>query len=258
MYGNSLAKIGSGLDFGALSHDVVRMQVDGDAMPRSPRRAPSAPVVSPPEPPGVLADVDVPERVRRLTPLARKALAVRPGAELFDPGEIAVLPASGTANELPLSRPRLEELLRAALAVADDTPSVVWVRGDSEIAVHAARTRVALGPGTLVVGVRVETDQTGPAEVSVPFALGSPELAAGLVMAAPTRPDGPPLLVEQWGDVVVAAVYRALLDVVTAAAATAGVDADGRPLLPGAVASDGETLRVVPQARHAIDRRQLL
>lgn len=170
---------------------------------------------------------------------------------------VAVLPAGGTAKELTLTRPRLEELLRAALAMADGTRSVVWVRGDSEIAVHTSRARVALGPGALVVGVRVETDQTGPAEISVPLALGSPALAAGLVMAAPTRPDGLPLLVEQWGEVVVAAVYRALLDVVTAAAATAGVDADGRPLLPGAVSSDGEMLRIVPQARHPIDRRPL-
>ena len=77
-------------------------------------------------------------------------------------------------------------------------------------------------------------------------------------MAAPARPDGPPLLVEQWGAVLVAAVYRAVLDIVSATAATAGVDTDGTALLPGAVSSDGERLTVIPQARHAIDRQQLL
>lgn len=207
---------------------------------------------------GVLADVEVTDRVRRLTPLAATAVAARRRGDVLELGEVVVLPASETATDLVLSRPRLEELLRAALALADDTPSVVWVRGDSEIAVHAARTRVALGPGTLVVGVRVETDQTGSAEIVVPFALGSPTLEAGLVMAVPTRADGPALLVEQWGDVIVAAVYRALLDAVTAAAATAGVDADGHALLPGAISTDGDVLVIVPQARHAIDRRRLL
>jgi hypothetical protein len=36
------------------------------------------------------------------------------------------------------------------------------------------------------------------------------------------------------------------------------VDADGRPLLPGAIATDGDALVVTPQARHPIDRRRLL
>lgn len=214
-------------------------------------------------------DIAGPERLARLIPIvhevrapsgAARATGARAAAEArrFESGEILVLPTGEIADDLTLSRGSVEALLRAALAVSDDTPSVVWVRGDSELAVHAARTRVALGPGTLVVGVPVECDQTGPAEVAVPFALGSRNLKAGLLMAAPRRPDGPPLLVEQWGAVLIAAVYRALLDVVSAAAATAGVDTDGTALLPGAVSSDGERLTVVPQARHAIDRKQLL
>jgi hypothetical protein len=67
-----------------------------------------------------------------------------------------------TASRVTLSRPRLEELLRHALALSDQTPSYVWVDGDSELAVHAARARVALLPGTLLLGIRVECDQTGP------------------------------------------------------------------------------------------------
>ncbi len=179
-------------------------------------------------------------------------------AVVFPSGRVPVLTSGGTAKTLGLSRPRLEELVRAALAVSDRTPSVVWVRGDSELAVHADRTRVALGKGTLVVGVRVECDQTGPAEVAVPFALGSDDLRSGLVMAVPARADGPPLVVEQWGAVIVAAVYRALLDVMSAVAASAGIDRDGMPLIPGAVSTDGATLTVVPQARHAVDRGRLL
>lgn len=223
----------------------------------------------------VLDDLEGPERLARLVPLAHAALSppteraarairaaperpgVRPDGGLFPGGRIPVFNIGATAKEVSLSRPRLEAMLRAALALTE-SPSVVWVRGDSELAVHCDRARVALGTGTVVVGVRVECDQSGPAEITVPLAVGSPDLAAGMVMATPSRPDGPALLVEQWGEVVVAAVYRAVLDVVSAVAATAGVDRDGKPLLPGAVSTDGNVLTVVPQARHAIDRRQLL
>lgn len=148
--------------------------------------------------------------------------------------------------------------MRAALALSDAVPSHVWVEADSELALHAARTRVALSPGILLVGIAVECDQSGPGEVTVPFALGSPELAAGLVMSAPQRPDGPAVVVERWGAVLVAAAYRALLDIVTAVAAAAGVDRDGRPLIPGAVTADARRLTITPQARHGIDRGRLL
>lgn len=208
-------------------------------------------------PSDALADVDVAARVHRLTPLATTALRRSRPFQIFAPGDIPVIESSGITTDLTLTRPRLEELLRAALALSDDSPSVVWVRGDSELAVHAGRARVALGQGMLVVGVPVETDQTGPAEITVPLALGSSTLAAGLVMATPVRPDGPALLVEQWGDVIVAAVHRALLDLLTASTAAVGIDEDGQSLLPGAVATDGDTLVITPQARHAIDRRRL-
>ena len=181
---------------------------------------------------------------------AKAPRRIAPRGEVLDTGE--------TAPPVRLARAALETSLRQALALADDTPSYVWVDGDSELAVHAARTRVALSPGTLLLGLTVECDQTGRAEVTVPFALGSRDTDAGLVMATASRPYGDVGLVERWGDVLVAAAYRALLDVVTAAAASIGVDADGTYLLPGAVSTEGKALTIVPQARHAIDRGRLL
>ena len=169
-----------------------------------------------------------------------------------------VLDTGETAAPVRLARAALETSLRQALALDDDTPSYVWVDGDSELVVHAARTRVALSPGTLLLGLTVECDQTGRVEVTVPFALGSNDTDAGLVMATASRPFGDVSLVERWGDVLVAAAYRALLDVVTAASASVGVDADGTFLLPGAVSTDGKAITIVPQARHAIDRGRLL
>jgi hypothetical protein len=199
----------------------------------------------------VLADAEGSVRLAHLAPRVEVAAELEgPRAPIVDTGE--------TAQLVRLSRPRLEELLRAALALSEETPSYVWVEGDSELAVHAGQTRVALAPGTLLVAIRVESDQTGSAEVTVPFALGSEELAAGMVMSTPRRPAGPAAVVDRWGVVLVAAAYRAVLDVLTAAAAVAGVDRDGQALIPGAATTDGRRLTVVPQARHAIDRGRLL
>jgi hypothetical protein len=189
--------------------------------------------------------------VDRLTPRAADAA-------VFEGARVRVVESGDTATRVSLSRPRLEALIRDALALSDHTPSYVWVDGDSELAVDAAHARVALLPGTLLLGIRVECDQTGPAEVTVPFALGRGDLAAGMVMSAPRRPDGPAAVVDRWGPVLVAAAYRAVLDVVTAAAASAGVDRDGAALIPGAVTTDGRAFVILPQARHAIDRGRLL
>ncbi len=199
----------------------------------------------------VLPDVEGAKRIPRLTAMADHAA-------IFEGRTVNVLEPAETAKPATLAEERLQDLVRAALALADDTPSFVWVDGDSELAIHADRTRVALGPGLVLVGLAVECDQTGPAEVTVPFALGSKDRAAGMIMSAPARADGPAAVVERWGAVLVAAAYRALLDVATGAAAAAGVDRDGGTLIPGAVESDGKKLTVLPQARHTLDRGRLL
>jgi len=173
-----------------------------------------------------------------------------PRARVLDVGE--------TTPRVSLTADRLQELVRAALALSDDAKSYVWVDGDSELALHTANARVALVPGAILVGLAVECNQTGPVEVTVPFAIGGKDTTTGMVMSAPSRADGPPTVVDRWGSVLLAAAYRALLDVATAAAATAGVDRDGRALIPGAMSTDGSTLTIVPQARHAIDRGRLL
>ena len=78
-------------------------------------------------------------------------------------------------------------------------------------------------------------------------------MAAGLVAVTESLPRGPAVLADRWGDAVVAAAWRALLDTAHALALQAGVDTSGARLIPGAISSDGKTLSVVPQARHAID-----
>jgi hypothetical protein len=223
----------------------------GEAAISRPRRGTSA-ARSHTDTVDVLPDVaEGTERLKRLAPFALSAT-------VLDGPRVRVVDVGDTTPRVSLTPERLQELMRMALAPDDKKPTYVWVDGDSELALHAASTRVALLPGALLVGIRVECDQTGPVEVTVPFAIGQKDVAAGMVMSAPSRADGPATVVDRWGPVLVAAAYRAVLDVVAAGAATAGVDRDGRPLIPGAMTTDGETLSIVPQARHAIDRGRLL
>ena len=85
----------------------------------------------------VLPDVsDGRERVERLAPHARTATVLEgPRVRIVDVGE--------TAPRVSLRRARLEELVRAALALSEKTTSYVWVDGDSELTGKALRTAVA-------------------------------------------------------------------------------------------------------------------
>jgi len=132
-------------------------------------------------------------------------------------------------------------------------PQVIWYDHDGEALVHLDRTLVRLGFGLVLVALTLETDQTGPGQVTVPLSVGTPQMAGGLLVVTETQPRGPVALVDRWGDTSVAAAWRALLDAAHALALQAGVDAGGARLVPGALMCDGTTLSVVPQARHPID-----
>jgi len=138
---------------------------------------------------------------------------------------------------------------------ADDRSAAVWVDGDNELVIRPNKLRVAFDAGYALIGIAVFTEQTGEAEVVVPFALGDPKQPFGLVVATEPLPRGPALIVETWGDQLIAAAWDALLEVATATAAAAGIDDGHEPLLPAAVMADKLGLRVTPQARHGFDRR---
>jgi hypothetical protein len=146
--------------------------------------------------------------------------------------------------------------LQAPYAAPDQPPPahVIWQDSDGEVLVHLGQTMVRMFPGLILVALTLETDETGPGQLVVPFAVGGPNSPAGLVAVTERRPRGPVTLVDRWGQAAMAAAWQAVLDVVHGMALQSGVDAEGARLIPGAINTDGATLSVVPQARHPADQ----
>lgn len=154
-----------------------------------------------------------------------------------------------------MSDEQVESAFRTVLTPSTDVTSVVWQDADSEVILHAAGTQVrVLTHGLLVVGLSLETAETGPRMLTVPFATGTRQRLAGNVLTSERRPRGSPVLVDRWGDAALATAYGALLDIAAAAAASAGEDTYGDPLIAGGIYTQPNRLFVVPQARHLSDR----
>ncbi len=127
---------------------------------------------------------------------------------------------------------------------------VVWVDGENELAVGLAGVRVELDVGLVVVTIPVRCDQTGQAEVHVTFAVGDPERPAGLYASTHRRPRGPALVVDTWGEAIVAFAWHVLLDLVAGLAGATGKDARGNRLVPVEIEATRDALAIVPMARH--------
>ena len=139
----------------------------------------------------------------------------------------------------------------------DVTPSaVIWGEGADELLVQLSEIDLRVATGLVLVTIPVACDQLpdGRDVVTVPFAVGSPDRPAGLFAATERQPRGPAAVVARWGEALVALAWQALLDLTAGVAASSGVDMDGAPLVPAAVAATPDGLAVLPQARHPFDR----
>jgi hypothetical protein len=169
--------------------------------------------------------------------------------------ETAPLEPGTVAEPVRVDPKRLMVGARRAAVEAAGAPSVVWTQGADALLVHVDGVKVRTGDGVVMVFVDVACDQLeGPATIQVGFAVGTEKRPTGMLAAA-TRPDGPPLVVDRWTDALVAFAWQTLLDAAAGAAAEAGEDADGAALIPAALTASREGLVVTPQARHAKDRR---
>jgi hypothetical protein len=165
------------------------------------------------------------------------------------------LPPGDVADPIDIQQKDLERLVLSAVGVEDKRGrhQVIWEQAGSELLVHLERTRLAVLEGLVLVGLTVETVETGRVEVTVPFAVGRPERLAGMVVTSDTQPRGPVIVVDRWGDALIAAAWQALVDVISTIAARTGVDEDGAPLLPGAIVATEGRLSVIPQAGHLFE-----
>jgi hypothetical protein len=181
------------------------------------------------------------ESERRARRLARPVRPVAEG-EVFDAVRIA--PKQGT------------ELMRVASRRAagffrpTKRTEVVWVEGENELAVGIAGIEVKLADGLMRVLIPVRCDQTGPATVEALFATGSPTVPGGLYAATPRRPNGPPAVIDAWGDALVAFAWQCVLGLVTGIAAAVGKDTRGNLLVPVELSVSARGIEILPMARH--------
>jgi hypothetical protein len=176
-------------------------------------------------------------------------------AERFVPPRALLAPGT-TTDRLFVSEkdagPLIVEAAKRAAGFFRPTKrtEVVWVEGDSELAVGVAGVRVAFDPGLVVLTLPVRCDQTGPAEVHVTFAVGEPGRPAGLYASTQRRPRGPAIVVDTWGESIVAFAWHALLDLVAGLAGATGKDTRGNRLVPVELEATGDGLAIVAMARH--------
>jgi hypothetical protein len=160
------------------------------------------------------------------------------------------------ADTVMVSAAQATELLRvvarraAGLIRPTKRTEVVWVEGESELAVSLVDLRVKLGAGSIMVAIPVRCDQSGSAVVEVAFACGAPDQPAGLYAAAERRPRGPEIVVATWGDALVAFAWQCLLGLVTGIAGATGKDRRGNVLVPVELTATARRIEIVPMARH--------
>ena len=165
---------------------------------------------------------------------------------------------------IPINTEQAQQLFVPAAAAAagidplkgDPKSLVKWREGDRELLIFPAGVRVQFATGVIAVSIPCSCDQTRPALVHVSFVVGDPNQPAGLIAATDARPRGPAVIVDAWGDALVAYAWHIVLEVVAGVAGEAGRDVDGSRLVPIGLAASGEGMFVVPMARHVFDRER--
>lgn len=192
-------------------------------------------------------DADIDETCRRLFAQLKERCP-----ELIPPDPVET---GKPGPEIDLGTGAASTLFQAAARkVSGDAAQTVWFLGDSELMVFPAKTELETQVGRVLVLVPVRCDQTGDARITIPFAVGSKKRPGGMLAAAPSRPAGPTEIVELWADALTAFAWGAVLELLEALAASAGKDVGNQGLIPFALTSDRDGLRIGTMARHEFDR----
>src|ERR1700694_2555678 len=99
---------------------------------------------------------------------------------------------------------------------------IIWVERGDEVVLHLDSVQVRLLPGSLLVAVDLETNQTGRATLVAIFALGGPGDPAGLTAVTDDLPKGLGTLTARWGKTLQAAIWASLLGFAQDSAAQQG------------------------------------
>ena len=194
-----------------------------------------------------MADVVAPEFIRFVA-AERRAGRLAAAPKLVGTGEVS--------SPVRVPAQQLTELIRVAakrasgLFHATKHTEVVWIAGDSQLAVSLVELNVKLADGLIHVSIPVRCDQTGAGIVEVIFAVGSPNSPGGLYASTYKRPTGPPLIVSVWSEALVAFAWQSVLGLLTGIAGAVGKDAHGNVLVPVELMATTSALEIVPMARH--------
>jgi hypothetical protein len=126
---------------------------------------------------------------------------------------------------------------------------IVWREGDSELAVEIGSVKIAIGSGRVDIVLPVRCDQTGPADVIVTFAVGREGQPAGLYASTLRRPLGPKLVIDTWGEALVAFAWNTLLTLTSQLAGASGKDTRGNVLIPAELTANADGLIIHPMGR---------
>ena len=126
---------------------------------------------------------------------------------------------------------------------------MVWVEGDSELAVEIGAVQIAIGHGRIDIVLPVSCDQTGQANVIVTFAVGEEGQPAGMYASTLRRPVGPTLIIDTWGEALVAFAWRTLLTLISQLAGAAGKDGRGNVLVPADFIANADGLLIQTMGR---------
>jgi len=162
-------------------------------------------------------------------------------------GEVG--PAIRIDQESAVTLMRVSALRAAGFFRPTRRTTIAWVDGTNHLAIQVADLNLVIEEGQVVVLIPVRCDQA-EGTVRVTFVLGSPERPRGLYAATERRPHGPEVVVETWGDHLVAFAWQCLLGLYAGMAGASGKDGQGNYLVPVEVTADREGLSVVPMGRH--------
>jgi hypothetical protein len=172
------------------------------------------------------------------------------------PAELAAMREGEVFHTVFIESARLAELARVAarrgagLVRPTQRTEIVWIDGANQLAIDIAKLDVRVDEGQIHIAIAVRCDEVGSAVVGVLFAVGSDRSPAGLYAAVSKRPTGPELVLDLWGDALVAFAWQCVLGIASGIAAATGKDARGNLLVPVELVANARGVGIVPMARH--------
>lgn len=127
--------------------------------------------------------------------------------------------------------------------------SVVWVDGGAELLIHVSTLAVRLTGGWLVVDLQAQTAETGTSPLRAVFFLGQEGQADGLTAAGKLAPGAPAVLADRWGEILLTALWNAVLDVLQGAVQATSAAFQGYSLTLAGYSAAEDSLRVSVHAR---------